>query len=133
MTTTYDSLFSVSATLNSTEVYIQEIDRVVEKLGGWKDSIPEDFRPGQKIRPHWLGSRLLTSLALRINLMYYNMLIAISRLTLHVKDMPIERQFRSKIILMEAARLILEITQFIVFEPFTSTWLVFPPGLKNSQ
>ncbi|PVH68346.1 hypothetical protein DL98DRAFT_662226 [Cadophora sp. DSE1049] len=124
MTSAYDSLFSVSATLNSTEVYLEEIDHVYQRLNRWRDCIPEDFRPGLPIRPHKLGNRLLTSLALRIHLMYYNILVAISRLALHVEDKPSDRHSRSKITLMEAARSIIDATQFIVFEPFTSTWIM---------
>lgn len=104
---------------------MQEIQNIHERLSRWRESIPGDFRPGQAIRLHRLARPLLVSIALRLHLFYYNMLIAISRLCLHVcGDHSSEQQIQSTRTLMEAARSMVDLTQHIVCEPYTPTWFV---------
>lgn len=123
MSRAYDKLFSISATLNSKTAYDTGIEKIREQLEQWKDTIPEKFRPCNPIRPHQLGSPLLLAIAVRIHLMYYNLQIALSRLSLHTcGDILSERVSQSKMTLMSTARSIVDTTQFIAIEPFTSAW-----------
>lgn len=121
----YESLFSVSATLNSDETYRRELDEIHTLLDQWKSSIPEHYQPGTPIRGYCLGKPVVVLIALRIHLLYYNMLAALSRLSLYVceRDGNTEYQTQSKIRLMEAARSMLNLCHLITLEAHTPTWL----------
>lgn len=121
----YEKLFSVSATLNSTAKYAAEITEIRQALERWKDAIPEHFRPGHPIRPNRLGKPWFVALAVRIHFLYCNMLVALSRLAIHVfGDGNSQHQSDHKITLMRAARSIIETTQFVHFDTFNKAWWV---------
>ncbi|PVH71762.1 hypothetical protein DL98DRAFT_434576, partial [Cadophora sp. DSE1049] len=125
MSRAYERLFSVSATLNSDEVYHDEIDRTHDMLREWKDLIPREYRPGKPNRIQYLENNITTAVKVRIFLLYYNLVTALSRLELHIGEGKyMERHSQSKAMLMESARSILEITQFIPIAPSTPTWIL---------
>ncbi|KAL1629747.1 hypothetical protein SLS56_005270 [Neofusicoccum ribis] len=125
----YESLFSVTATLKSRDAYYQAIDSVRANLDLWKESLPEEFRPGQPFRRHSMQMPGSVMIAVRIRLAYYNVIITLARLTLHVGNgEPSERQSESVRMLLSAARSILDLTKYLDLEPYTPLWYVL-----NSQ
>ncbi|RDW74230.1 hypothetical protein BP5796_07672 [Coleophoma crateriformis] len=121
----YEKLFSISATLNSTAVYLKSIDTIRGDLDGWKDSLPPEMRPGSPFRQRYgdeSGGRFLT---LKIHFAYHHVLIALSRLTLHVcRPDCIERLAASESELIHSARSVIHLTQNIDLAPYTPTWIL---------
>ncbi|KAL2012373.1 hypothetical protein VTN00DRAFT_5091 [Thermoascus crustaceus] len=121
----YEMLFSVSATMNSVDLYYAAIDTVSDDLERWRSSIPKEFRPGEPFRPQHFMNPCSMQVALRTHYFYYNAVISFSRLTLHVgAERPGERQAESKKKLMNAARLIIELTRYIDPEAYTPIWIL---------
>ncbi|KAL1999955.1 hypothetical protein VTN02DRAFT_3740 [Thermoascus thermophilus] len=121
----YEMLFSVSATMNSVDLYYAAIDTVSEDLERWRSSIPKEFRPGEPFRPQHFMNPCSMQVALRTHYFYYNAVISFSRLTLHVgAERPGERQAESKKNLMNSARLIIELTRYIDPEAYTPIWIL---------
>lgn len=119
----YDSLFSISATLNSDEEYFSNIDRIQRDLQSWKDSIPESLRPGSSLQQHRSRYLHMQELAFRVSFAYYNLQICISRLALHIcPDQRSLRRSESKMCLLAAARSIIESTPYIAIDPITPVW-----------
>lgn len=116
----YQRLFSMNATRNSEETYLQELDNVYGALSTWKDSLPEPFRLGPPLRPRRFQRAHHLAMATRLHLQYYNLLIALSRLALHICHNPIvERQSASKARLLSAARSIIDLTHNLHISPST--------------
>ncbi|KAF2179589.1 hypothetical protein K469DRAFT_730588 [Zopfia rhizophila CBS 207.26] len=121
----YESLFSVSATLNSQQTYFEAIDGLRDDLERWRSSIPDDFQPGKPFRPHSLLQPSSTLVALRIHYSYYNVLIVLSRLTVHISGQDeSQRQSESMKTLLNAARSILDLTKHADLESYTPIWIL---------
>jgi hypothetical protein len=122
----YESLFSISATLNSTETYLKNIDSIRKDLEEWKDSLPPEFRPGPSLQQRDDIGPKSKFLTMKLHYSYYHVLIALSRLTLHVcRAESTELQGRlitSTSELMHSARSIINLTQNIDQAPYTPTW-----------
>lgn len=109
--------------MNSVESYYAAIDIVSDDLEHWRNSIPEQYRPGLPFRPQHFMSPCALQVALRIHYYYYSGVIALSRLALNVGAAnPGPRQSESKKALMNAARLIIELTRYIDAEAYTPIW-----------
>lgn len=118
----YTSLFSVSASIQSTDAYHVAIENIESRLERWRMSIPLRFRPGKPSdgkdgKPAGSGPLpVLTSLphsfrttVLRINFNYYGLVIALARLKIHIcKQDQSSQQEESKRLLMDTARAIVE-------------------------
>jgi len=123
MSQAYETLFSVTATMNSREQYRAAIDTVREDLERWRISIPEEFRPGEPFRVQNLLNNCTMTAALKTYFSYYSMLIALSRLALHIEaDTPSPQQEDTKITLMHSARMIIQFTRYIDTEAYTHIW-----------
>ncbi|KAF9885321.1 hypothetical protein FE257_013038 [Aspergillus nanangensis] len=121
----YDRLFSVSAALSPSHIYLKHATSILVELEDWKDTLPERFRPGSAIKLHLFNNPVSLTLAVKIRLWYHNLQIAIARLVLHISNgQPIAQQSESKWMLMCAARSIVELTHFMTIEPFTPCWVV---------
>ncbi|KAK5049452.1 hypothetical protein LTR84_004381 [Exophiala bonariae] len=121
----YDSLFSISATLNSNEQYFSHVDHIKQDLQSWKDSIPERLRPGSSLRQHRSRDPHIQELAFRISFAYYNLQICIARLVLHIcLDQRSLRRSESKRCLLTAARSIIESSPYIPIDPITPVWIL---------
>lgn len=119
----YEMLFSVSATMNSVDVYYAAIDTVSDDLERWRMSIPKEFRPGEPFRPQHFMNPCAMEVALKTHYLYYNAVFSFSRLTLHVgAERSDERQAKSKRDLMNAARVVIELTRYIDPEAYTPIW-----------
>ncbi|KAL1853347.1 hypothetical protein Plec18170_005344 [Paecilomyces lecythidis] len=119
----FEMLFSVTARMNSVESYYSAIDMTSDDLERWRNSIPEQFRPGLPFRAQHFVSSCALQVALRIHYYYYSGVIALSRLTLNVGAAnPGPRESESKKALMNAARFIIELTRYIDAEAYTPIW-----------
>ncbi|EXJ56385.1 uncharacterized protein A1O5_12652, partial [Cladophialophora psammophila CBS 110553] len=120
---TYDTLFSITATLNTEDDYLSYLACINHDLNAWRQSVPEIFRPEVPIRQHRMRHPVMKELALRSHLAYYNLRICLSRLTIHVThDKGSQRRSEAKRDLMLAARSIVELMQFCALEPYSPVW-----------
>jgi hypothetical protein len=117
---TYTSLFSARAMSYSTERYNAEFRRIRTDLQNWSRSIPERYRPGLPIRAKHFTQPHLNFATIQAHFWYHNLQIAISRLLIHVYGgQDCAAVGESKMIMMQAARSIIEATQFIPLEAST--------------
>lgn len=101
-----------------------EIERIQDEVKGWKDEIPESFRPGCPVRVHHLSQPAALSVAIRTHFCYYHLRIALLRRSLYVWSQDGAKQMEFKVALAEAARCIIDLTHFIPLEPFSIPWYV---------
>ncbi|KIX02714.1 uncharacterized protein Z518_08656 [Rhinocladiella mackenziei CBS 650.93] len=121
----YEKLFSISATLNSSEQHRIAIASVIDDLERWRMSIPLEFRPGEPFRTQHMSNRCRLTAALRTYFSYYAMLIAVSRLALQVDaDAPCAQRQETKNTLMQAARHVIELTRYIDTKAYTQIWIL---------
>jgi hypothetical protein len=121
----YEYLFSATATLNSQDMYCEAIELVRQELEQLRTSIPEHLRPGNPFKPRIFTEPSTSAIGLRIHFAYYNTLIALSRVGLHISTGDSSQlQFRSITDLLRAARSILDLTRHVEMEPYTPTWWV---------
>lgn len=122
LTKAFDALFSISATLSSTNTSRAAICMVNDDLERWRQSIPEPFRPGGSFHPTRFPNHVSMRVALRVRLYYCCAVIAVSRISLHFEDSHSRQQAESKMALMNAARDVVELTRYIDAEPYTPAW-----------
>lgn len=116
----YESLFSISATLNTQESYYEKLDVITDLLERWRLSIPLAFRPGEPFHVRSFKSSCETLVALRTHFYYHDASISLCRLTLHVgKSQDGLRQIESRTKLMRSARSIIELLRHVDIEPYT--------------
>jgi hypothetical protein len=106
-------------------MYCEAIEFVKEELEQWRMSIPEHLRPGTSFRPRTFTEPSASAIGLRIHFAYFNTLIALSRLGLHISTED-SSQLRSRSVadLLRAARSIMDLTYHLEMEPYTPTWWV---------
>lgn len=119
----YQSLFSVSANLNSIDQYELKIDAMKSELETWRRSIPVEYRPGLLSS----GARMAEG-CLRLHYCYHALSIALGRLDLYVcgKATKTEahgaRMRAAENELMESARAVARLTICIDIRPYTPLW-----------
>jgi len=119
----YDSLFSVTATMNSAEERFLQMDRINDELESWLRSIPDNLRPGSSLQQHRSSPLHMQEMALKIHFAYYNLRICISRMTLHLcPNGASQRRSENNKRLLMTARSIIESTYMIAMNPFTPVW-----------
>ncbi|KAJ6064644.1 hypothetical protein N7499_013324 [Penicillium canescens] len=121
----YASLFSVSATMNSLESYYSAIDQIEGRLERWRMAIPENFRPG--LHPQFVTfSDPATKMpAMYTHFRYYSLVIALARLTLYLSaNESSPRTEENKRALMTAARMVIELIQFVDTAPHTPIFIL---------
>ncbi|KAB2574735.1 Sphingolipid C9-methyltransferase 2 [Lasiodiplodia theobromae] len=127
----YANLFAINAAGKPAAAYYSIIDELRGELEGWRDAIPERFRPGGAFRVRDYSGPPATTLAIFVQYLYFSVLLALSRGTLHVAKTNEEQGTRhqeAKKELMQTARRILELSRHIEVEPFSHVWvLVFMP------
>ncbi|EXA30695.1 hypothetical protein FOVG_17960 [Fusarium oxysporum f. sp. pisi HDV247] len=116
----YERLFSVKARSLSKESRRTEAARAFEELEHWKNSAPEDFRPGLPVKAHRLGKPQAVALAIQIHFYYHNVRIALSRVSILASARDHENPMRYKLTLTESARAIIDLVHLIHHEPFVS-------------
>ncbi|KAF2179550.1 hypothetical protein K469DRAFT_595365, partial [Zopfia rhizophila CBS 207.26] len=129
----YEMLFSVSATLIPAESCHAATDTVNNDLECWRKSIPEAFRPGDPFQPTNFADHSSMAVALRTHYHYYSVVIALSRLSLHVDAETLSRrQSESTKALMNAARATIELTRYIDTEAYAPVWILVSMPLSAS-
>ena len=119
----YEVLFSISATLNSAQLCHAAIDAVNNDLESWRNFIPKQFRPGESFQPGYFSEQRSMAVALRAHYHYYSVVIALSRISLHGDaDSTSHRRLKSKEALLNAARVIIELTRYVDTEDHAPVW-----------
>lgn len=119
----YESLFSVSANLNSVDQYEVKIDAMKSELETWRRSIPAECRPGLPFS----GARMAEG-CLRMHYCYHSLSIALGRLDLWVgrkatkSEAQAARMRAAENELMESARAVARLTICIDIRPYTPLW-----------
>lgn len=115
----YTTLFSAGASLKPAGACLDSIKSVRRGLEEWRVSVPEAIRPKEPLRLSESASPSTKSVAIQTQYLYYNLVFAVERLSLHVDpDEKLDRE-DSKWELMNAARAVVELLQFIKIEPHT--------------
>jgi signal transduction histidine kinase len=116
------------------DALLASVDHVHTLLEEWRQSIPLDFRPKEPSQRRRLSNGASKEIALRTHYYYYHLVIALSRLTLHVSH-DVARSENAMRGLLETARSIIDLTRFIDVEPYTPTLYVlnFPSSTMISQ
>jgi hypothetical protein len=116
----YASLFSVSATMNSLESYYSAINQIEGRLERWRVAIPETFRPGLHPQFATFSDPATKMPAIYTHFRYYSLVIALARLTLYLSaNESSPRTEENKRTLMRAARMVIELIQFVDTAPHT--------------
>lgn len=115
----YSSLFSVSASLKSKESSRASLHSIRRLLEDWRQDIPLEFRPEEPIQLEVDASPSRKLVFLQTQYNYYNILIALDRLTIQVdQGTPSIEETRHR--LMQSARTIIELTIYIDARAFVS-------------
>lgn len=115
----YASLFSVTASTRPAESQLALIDQIHDLLEDWRESIPLDFRPGEPIQRSRLITTSTKQVMLQTHYYYHHLIIALERLTLHIDQERGRKWEESKYNLLNAARTVVELIQFIDVAPYT--------------
>jgi hypothetical protein len=118
----YETLFSVKAAYNSAEQLIVGIRQVYVGLERWRMSIPKMFRPGESVELNGVSTTICRIL-LHQHYSYQSVLMAISRLAIHIGEPSVLLQDGiGRHGLIQAARLIIELTRVMEPKVYTSIW-----------
>jgi hypothetical protein len=124
----YSSLFTVSSGGHPTSVYHTSIRQLHDELEAWRMSIPEQYRPREAVQGRALPGTLAISIAVQTQYLYFNALLTLLRVSLHVgtdhDDMGTAHQQETKRQLMKTACSILDLTKYIEVATYTSLWYV---------
>lgn len=118
----YDTLFSITATLVAADVTQAAINTFFVELEHWRSSIPEEFRPGNSSDTLKFSDSNLMAVIVRVHYHYYSVVIALSRLSLNIQRGETSLSVESKKALLNAARVIVELTNYIDIEGYTPIW-----------
>ncbi|RFU24825.1 hypothetical protein B7463_g11512, partial [Scytalidium lignicola] len=111
--------------LSSTSDYYVKINKIRSQLDAWKDSIPLNLRPGHSVPRNENFQPASKYLTVKLHYSYYHMVIALSRLKLHVfKDGDEEILLACKSDLMHSARCIIDLTEHIEIAHYTALWVL---------
>ncbi|GFF53867.1 hypothetical protein IFM51744_08216 [Aspergillus udagawae] len=127
------SLFSISTTLVPASALHAAIDAYLLELEGWRESVPEEFRPGNFFPPSKMSDDTYISMALRLSYHYYSAVIALSRLRLNLPPANFYQQVtESKNALLAACSRIIELTRYIDLESYTPIWVMLSVPMSAS-
>ncbi|KAF6834433.1 fungal specific transcription factor [Colletotrichum plurivorum] len=120
----YESLFSISASLRSAELFRSSLDRVHRLLEDWRQSIPEDVRPGDSAHFPLSASSSVRLAALQLHFRYYQLIIAVERIALYINRDNADAGQASKQRLMVTARAVVEMTKHIDIQPHVPIFIL---------
>lgn len=108
------------------------IDHVENRLEQWKLALPEDFRPGGH-KSYSFSDPGFRMVLLQTHYLYYSLIIAVARLAIQISPEKEQRHEDSKMKLMESARRIIELTQYIDKAAHTPiSYVPTPTPFRNS-
>ncbi|KAJ5382386.1 hypothetical protein N7517_000297 [Penicillium concentricum] len=113
----YTTLFSTRSSLKSAEDCLNSIKHVRRGLEEWRLSVPVAFRPKEPLQLSESASPTTKVVVIQTHYLYCNLVFAMERLSLHVDpDEKLDRE-DSRLELMNAARIVIELVSFIAIEP----------------
>jgi hypothetical protein len=113
----YTTIFSVSASQQSTETLLKAVESVRSRLETWRMSIPMDFRPKEPIDSAKMTNSCHLMVALETHCTYYELNIALERVQVHIAQRKGETGLDSQLRMVETARTIIELAQLIPIAP----------------
>ncbi|RKK74080.1 hypothetical protein BFJ69_g8819 [Fusarium oxysporum] len=114
----YESVFSTTASTRSAASQLASVGQVRNLLEQWRQSIPEDFRPGEPLRRVRFTDDKTKQVALLTHCYHHHLTIALERAVLFLNEDG-EARLASSRNLLHAARAIIELTRYIDVEPHT--------------
>ncbi|CAK7226196.1 hypothetical protein SEUCBS140593_006159 [Sporothrix eucalyptigena] len=126
----YESLFSLTASTKSPHTQLLVAGRVADMLEQWRQSIPKPFQPHQQpLHRSVLADPKTKQVALATHYHYYHLVIAIERVMLFLGsggagNCESPKRDASKRKLLNAARTVIELAQFIDVEPCTPIFIL---------
>jgi hypothetical protein len=121
----YDTFFSIGSTLTPSQWTQAVIDTYKVELECWRTSIPEEFRPSNPFQVSKFLNNASMAITLRVHYYYYSVFIALSWLSLNLQTgEPLLPMIESKKALMNAVRVIVELTRYIDTEAYIPIWSV---------
>lgn len=114
----YSSLFSVSASIRSSESLLSTVSQIQKSLEEWKQSIPLRFRPGETPSRALFGNPAIKEAVFRTHFYYHNLTMAFERLKAHLAVEHEDVQ-KSNLSRLHAARGVVEMLRFVDIEPYT--------------
>lgn len=113
----YTTLFSTSSSAKSAEHSLRSIKHIRRGLEEWRSAVPVEFRPKELLGLRKIASPRTKMIVIQTHYLYYNLVFAVGRLSLHVDpDEKLDRE-ESKWNLMNAARAVIELLRFIEIQP----------------
>lgn len=105
--------------------YHRDLESIREELEIWRQSVPINFRPGERFaRAHFASSTSVMA-ALRTHLVYHNFVMVLCRLTLQVVEPSSGGSLLStRQDFMNSARRVIELTGHIEVEPYAPSLCV---------
>lgn len=122
----YESLFTLSASMRSADLRRSNLDRANRLLEDWRQSVPEDVRPGDSTHFPLSASPSVRLAVLQLHFSYYHLIIALERIALYVNRDNADAGQASKQRLMATARTIVEMTKHIDIQPHVPILYVLP-------
>lgn len=120
---TYETLFTVSATLSATETTLANLTIFETELEKWRLYIPAESRPArcEDSGGLFMAPAILAE-TLRLQYHYYSLVIALTRLKLHVAERCSTVFFEARETLMQTARAVIQCTKYIATDAISPTW-----------
>lgn len=119
LSTTYEALFSVSASTRPAASHFAGIDNVRTSLERWRLLVPVEFRPQEPLHHTHLVDPKTKHIALSTHYYYHHLVIAIERLSLRLGGDRGTHQEECHHRLVQTAKAVIELTRFIDVEPYT--------------
>ncbi|KAH8434126.1 fungal specific transcription factor domain-containing protein [Aspergillus melleus] len=121
----YTTLFSISAMTHSVQSSRSSLSKIEEQVENWRMTVPVEFRPGCPVDLHRLPSLSVKTVILRTHFAYYALVIALSRLKLYLNSREPAAQFQeARCKLLNAARTVIEMTQYIEVASYTPLFIL---------
>jgi hypothetical protein len=113
----YTTLFTTGSSLKPVTERLTCVEDLRRRLEEWRSQVPTAFRPKEPLLPSELTSSKTKMIAIQTHYLYYHLVFAIERVSLHIDPNGKLQGKDNKWNLMSAARNVIEIVQFIDVEP----------------
>lgn len=113
----YATLFTTGSSLKPATERLICVENLRRRLEEWRSQVPTAFRPKEPLLPSELTSPKMKMIAIQTHYLYYHLVFAIERVSLHLDPDEKLQGKDSKWNLMSAARKVIEIVQLIDVEP----------------
>lgn len=123
------SLFCAGVTGNTEQYFLEVIEQLENELEHWRVTTPVNRKPNDTFKINLIESSLLRTASVWTHLMYHSFRLALCRARLHLAArtrglVSMASQAESTSTMSEAARNVLELSNFIDVNPSTPFWFV---------